>query len=107
MTQNKDGWREDFDDVSNDGRNSSLQRFIQQWAIIVTECKIRDESAPPLITPDKSDLIMYWHDFIEKEIQNAKRGGAIEVLEEVYVRDWRSKTHINVIEKLKELKNQI
>ena len=75
MTQeqsDREEWKDDFDEATSDTRNTSLQRFISQRAIIETECCIRNSNAPNLTTPCKADLIQYWHDSIERECVNAQ-----------------------------------
>ena len=84
-TERREGWKNDFDEVTSDKRNNSLQRFIQQRAVIETECDLRDAEAARLTTPCKADLVKYWHDSIEQERIKAQ----IEVLEEVFSpEDW-------------------
>ena len=71
-------WRSEFDKQVNDPRNTGLQSFIVARSIIESEAEMRNLEAPHLVSPDLSDLVSYWWEWVEEQIKAAK----IEVLEE-------------------------
>jgi len=74
----KTDWRSEFDEQVNDPRNTGLQSFIVARSIIESEAEMRNLEAPHLVSPDLSDLVSYWWEWVEEQIKAAK----IEVLEE-------------------------
>ena len=97
-------WRSEFDKQVNDPRNTGLQSFIVARSIIESEAEMRDLEAPPLVSPDLSDLVSYWWEWVEEQIKAAK----IEMLEKVIATGdgYLEKTHYGCVCELADIKQK-